>query len=164
VPPILLALGTAVGYGIANHLAPVLGRRMPLAAVLLGSQVAGLAVSPAHRGRRRRHDGSQPRARAGRRLRQRRRAHVLPGQVGDLSVLCPVTATAVVVPVVVGLLAGDRSGALQFLGIPIARGNHAGRAAGPTPGRRRAPTRHRRRVRGAGWAGRYSPPCCSEPS
>lgn len=42
---ILLALGTAFGYGIANYLAPVLGRRMPLAAVLLGSQLAGLAVS-----------------------------------------------------------------------------------------------------------------------
>lgn len=28
---ILLALGTAFGYGVANYLAPVLGRRMPLA-------------------------------------------------------------------------------------------------------------------------------------
>ena len=42
---ILLALGTAVGYGTANYLAPVLGRRMPLAVVLLGSQFAGLVVS-----------------------------------------------------------------------------------------------------------------------
>jgi len=42
---ILLALGTAVGYGTANYLAPVLGRRMPLATVLLGSQLAGLVVS-----------------------------------------------------------------------------------------------------------------------
>jgi len=42
---IVLALGTAVGYGVANYLAPVLGRRMPLATVLLGSQLAGLGVS-----------------------------------------------------------------------------------------------------------------------
>ena len=36
VAAVLLALGTAVGYGAANYIAPVLGRRMPLAAVPRG--------------------------------------------------------------------------------------------------------------------------------
>jgi len=45
VLPVLLARRTALGYGVANHLAPVLGRRMPLGAVLLGSQIAGLAAA-----------------------------------------------------------------------------------------------------------------------
>jgi drug/metabolite transporter (DMT)-like permease len=153
---ILLALGTALGYGTANFLAPVLGRRMPLAAVLLGSQLAGLAVSllvtigadvsmagPA----------LWFALLAGATNAGALACFYRAGRSGNLSVLSPVTASGAIVPVLVGLATGDRPDPVQLAGIPVvlvgivlaARRPHAPAgapgAAEPVPA-----------ARGLGWA------------
>lgn len=120
--PLLLALGTAVGYGVANYLAPVLGRRMPLGAVLLGSQLAGLAVSAlltlgadlTMTG-----PGLAFALAAGAANAGALACFYRAGRTGDLSVLSPIAASGAVVPVLVGLANGDRPGPLQSVGIPL---------------------------------------------
>ncbi|WP_214366539.1 EamA family transporter [Pseudonocardia sp. H11422] len=121
--PILLALGTAVGYGIANFLGPTLGRRMPLAAVLLGSQLAGLAVSAVlvlGPGVTMTTTGLTFALVAGASNAAALAAFYRAGATGDLSVVAPITATGATVPVLVGLVTGDRPGVLQIVGIPVA--------------------------------------------
>lgn len=119
---ILLALGTAVGYGVANFLAPVLGRRMPLAAVLLGSQLAGLAVSVVltlARDVAMTGSGLGFALAAGTCNAAALACFYRAGQVGNLSVIAPIGASGAAVPVIVGLVGGDRPGAVQLLGIPL---------------------------------------------
>jgi drug/metabolite transporter (DMT)-like permease len=119
---ILLALGTAVGYGTANYLAPVLGRRMPLAAVLLGSQFAGLLVSLLVTvGSDVTMDGQGLAfaVAAGVTNAGALACFYRAGRTGNLSVLSPVTASGAIVPVLVGLAGGDRPGPVQLLGIPV---------------------------------------------
>jgi drug/metabolite transporter (DMT)-like permease len=119
---IVLALGTALGYGTANFIAPVLGRRMPLAAVLLGSQLAGLAVAllltiGADVGM-----GGVALwfallagvANAGALA-----CFYRAGRTGNLSVLSPITASGAIVPVLVGFATGDRPDPVQLAGIPV---------------------------------------------
>ncbi len=120
--PILLAVGTAVGYGVANYLAPVLGRRMPLAAVLLGSQVAGLAVSlllTLGADLRMTGPGLAFAVVAGVANAGALACFYRAGRTGNLSVVSPVAASGAVVPVLVGLAAGDRPSLLQAAGIPL---------------------------------------------
>lgn len=119
---ILLALGTAFGYGIANYLAPVLGRRMPLAAVLLGSQLAGLAVSlllTAGSDLAMGTSGFAFALAAGASNAGALACFYRAGRIGDLSVLSPITASGAAVPVLVGLIGGDRPSATQLVGIPL---------------------------------------------
>jgi drug/metabolite transporter (DMT)-like permease len=119
---ILLALGTAVGYGTANYLAPVLGRRMPLAVVLLGSQLAGLAVSALlSLGADLTMDapGLAFALLAGACNAAALACFYRAGQTGDLSVLSPIAASGAVVPVLVGLASGDRPSPTQLLGLPV---------------------------------------------
>jgi drug/metabolite transporter (DMT)-like permease len=149
VLPIVLALGTAVGYGVANYLAPVLGRRMPLAAVLLGSQVAGLAVSflltlgaDLHMTG----PGLAFAVAAGVANAGALACFYRAGQTGDLSVLSPIAASGAVVPVLVGLVAGDRPSPLQSAGIPLVLVGIVLAA------RRASATRGTRRTDGVGWA------------
>lgn len=154
---ILLALGTAVGYGVANFLAPVLGRRMPLAAVLLGSQLAGLAVSvlvTLGSGVGMTGTGLAFAIAAGASNAGALAAFYRAGRVGDLSVVSPIASSGAIVPVLVGLVLGDRPGALQIVGIPLvmvgivlaARRPRVPTVAGP--GTTAAP----RTSRGIGWA------------
>lgn len=147
--PLLLALGTAVGYGVANYLAPVLGRRMPLGAVLLGSQLAGLAVSllltigadltmtgP----------GLGFALLAGAANAGALACFYRAGRTGNLSVISPIGASGAAVPVLVGLVNGDRPGPLQAVGIPLVLLGivlAARRASGAPAGRR---------TDGLGWA------------
>ena len=119
---ILLALGTAVGYGTANYLAPVLGRRMPLATVLLGSQLAGLAVSALLSvGADLAMDapGLTFALIAGTCNSAALACFYRAGQTGDLSVLSPIAASGAIVPVLVGLATGDRPSPVQLIGLPI---------------------------------------------
>lgn len=145
---ILLALGTALAYGVANYLAPVLGRRMPLAAVALGSQVAGLAVSvlltlgadltmtgP----------GLAYALVAGAANSGALACFYRAGRTGNLSVLSPITASGAVVPVVVGLVAGDRPGPWQLVGIPVV-------LTGIVLAARRGGSSSGGRTEGLGWA------------
>lgn len=145
---ILLALGTAFGYGVANFLAPVLGRRMPLAAVLLGSQLAGLAVSflltlgadLAMTGA-----GLAFALVAGAANAGALACFYRAGRTGNLSVLSPVAASGAVVPVLVGLVSGDRPGAWQAAGIPLV-------LVGIVLAARRPSAGTTRRTEGLGWA------------
>lgn len=68
-------------------------------------------------------------------------------RVGDLSVLAPVTASGAAVPVLVGLVAGDRPTPLQAIGIPLVM-------AGILAAARRPPstTGTVRTSRAIGWA------------
>ncbi|GAA3224169.1 hypothetical protein GCM10017691_11940 [Pseudonocardia petroleophila] len=119
---ILLALGTALGYGVANYLAPVLGRRMPLAAVLLGSQVAGLVVSVLLTlGSDLTMDaaGLAFAVAAGASNAGALACLYRAAQTGNLSVISPVAASGAAVPVLVGLVSGDRPGPWQLAGIPL---------------------------------------------
>jgi drug/metabolite transporter (DMT)-like permease len=148
VLPVLLALGTALGYGVANYLAPVLGRRMPLAAVLLGSQVAGLTVSllltlgadltmsgP----------GLALAAAAGVSNAAALACFYRAGRTGNLSVVSPIGASGAAVPVLVGLAAGDRPGLLAAVGIPLV-------LVGVVLAARRPAAGAADRTAGAGWA------------
>lgn len=145
---ILLASGTALAYGVANYLAPVLGRRMPLAAVALGSQVAGLAVSVlltlgadlTMSGA-----GLAYAVAAGAANSCALACFYRAGQTGNLSVLSPITASGAVVPVVVGLAAGDRPGPWQLVGIPVV-------LAGIVLASRRGGASSGGRTDGLGWA------------
>lgn len=149
---VLLALGTAVGYGVANYLAPVLGRRMPLATVLLGSQLAGLAVSlvlTAGAATAMGTAGLLFAVAAGASNAGALACFYRAGRTGDLSVVSPIASTGAIVPVLVGLARGDRPGVLQVIGIPLvlagivlaARRSGSPAAAGPPSG-----------SRGIGWA------------
>jgi drug/metabolite transporter (DMT)-like permease len=121
---IVLALGASVSWGAADFLSGSLAKRIPLLLVLLVTQAAGIVVVGG--------------------------AVLLGGQgppggdfllpvllgsiaaivglgalyrglaVGAMSVVAPISATAAVIPVVVGLATGDRPSALQGVGIAIA--------------------------------------------
>lgn len=158
---ILLALGTALGYGVANYLAPVLGRRMPLATVLLGGQVAGLVVSllltiggdvgmgPSGLGWALAAGVCNAVALA---------CFYRAGQIGDLSVVSPIASAGAIVPVLVGLLTGDRPGVLQIVGMPLVLAGivTASDDRGPSPEIRPSTPRGH-----AASVGRCSPDCCS---
>lgn len=122
--PVLLALLTALTYGIANYLGPVLSRTHPLGGVLLVGQtigVLGAALLLALQG------GHAPDAR-----------HLVLGLLtgvcnglalaalytaaaaGPISIVAPIGATGAIVPVVVALASGERPAALQLVGIPVA--------------------------------------------
>ncbi len=151
---ILLALGTAAGYGTANYLAPVLGRRMPLAAVLLGGQLVGLAVSALlTAGADIAMDGPALAAAlvAGVANAAALACFYRAGRTGNLSVLSPLTASGAIVPVLVGLAGGDRPSAVQLLGIPVVLVGIvlAARRPPPPPA---APGAAPPAARGLGWA------------
>lgn len=119
----LLALGTALSYGIANYVAPILARRMPLAAVLGGSQLGGLAVSLVAVGA----TGDLAMSTAG--LSFALAAGVTnalalacfyqAGRTGELSIVTPIAATGAVVPVLAGLMLADRPTASQLIAILV---------------------------------------------
>jgi len=121
---VLLALVTAVTYGVANYLGPLLARRVPLATVLLVGQLAAivgagiLAGGAGGLGLSRR--GVMVSLAAGAANGAGLALFYKAGQVGDLSVVAPIGSTGAVVPVVVSLLAGQRPGAIALLGIPVA--------------------------------------------
>ncbi|WP_214401008.1 EamA family transporter [Pseudonocardia lacus] len=150
---ILLALGTALGYGVANYLAPVLGRRMPLATVLLGSQLAGLVVSvlvTVGADVTMDASGLAFALAAGVANAGALACFYRAGRTGNLSVLSPITSSGAIVPVLVGLATGDRPGVVQLLGIPVVLTGIALAARRPAPvagpGTTAAPSR------GLGWA------------
>jgi drug/metabolite transporter (DMT)-like permease len=148
VLPVLLALGTALGYGVANYLAPVLGRRMPLGAVLLGSQVAGLTVSVlltlgADVGLS--GTGLALAVAAGASNAAALACFYRAARTGNLSVVSPIGASGAAVPVLVGLAAGDRPGLLAAVGIPLV-------LVGVVLAARRPATGAGDRTAGVGWA------------
>lgn len=95
---------------------------MPLAAVLLGSQLAGLAVSALLTlGSDLTMDGPGLAfaVAAGVSNSAALACFYRAARTGNLSVVSPVAASGAAVPVVIGLLAGDRPGVWQAVGIPL---------------------------------------------
>jgi drug/metabolite transporter (DMT)-like permease len=121
---IALGLAASLSWGVADFLGGIQSRRMPVVAVVLGSQLAGLAlvvVIVAIRGK------------------------PLPGgdftlyaaassvggivgltafykalSIGAMGVVAPLSSTAAVIPLVVGLATGDSLSALQAGGVALA--------------------------------------------
>ncbi|MBK5306390.1 MAG: EamA family transporter [Frankiaceae bacterium] len=133
---VLLALLTALTYGVANYLGPLLNRRLPLGGVLVVGQTASLVgalVLVAVRG------GSTDRTGLWLGL----AAGVLNGLAlasfytaaarGPISIVAPIGSTGAVVPVVVSMLQGERPSLLQLIGIPIAIAGVALAAARAAP-------------------------------
>lgn len=121
---ILLALLTALSYGLANYLGPVLTRVHPLAGVLLVGQTVGVVLA----GGLLLLDGSAaPNAGHG-------VLGVLAGvcngialaaiyaaaAAGPISVVTSIGATGSMVPVAVALVTGERPSYVQLVGIPLA--------------------------------------------
>ena len=119
-----LGLGSSVAWGVSDFIAGTQSRRVPVVRVLLVSQglgFAGLCVVLAAR-------GVGPPA-TGRML-----AAIAGGvagivglgafyralAIGTMSIVAPISATGVVVPVIVGIAGGDRPAAIQVVGIVAA--------------------------------------------
>jgi drug/metabolite transporter (DMT)-like permease len=120
----LLALGASLSWGIGDFLAGRASRRVRLLTVLVVSQAAGLvsiAVVVLARG-----EGAPAAGRLG--------YAALAGvagaaglaalyrglAVGSMSVVAPISATAALVPVVAGVVTGERPSAVQAAGIGLA--------------------------------------------
>jgi drug/metabolite transporter (DMT)-like permease len=121
---VLLALLTAVSYGVANYLAPLLARRLPLGGVLLVGQAVGVAGGAAlvavtgfgDPGRK----GLVLGCAAGAANAVALASFYRAASIGPISIVAPIGATGAVVPVIAGLVTGERPSLLQLLGIPLA--------------------------------------------
>lgn len=121
---VALALLTAVVWGFANYLGPLLSRRHPLGAVLVAGQVVGVIGGLAFYAV----DGTGPPAT--RALLFGIGAGVFnalalvtffsAARVGPISVVAPVGATGGAVPVLVAIALGERPSSWQLVGIPLA--------------------------------------------
>lgn len=121
---VALALLTAVVWGFANYLGPLLSRHHPLGAVLVAGQVVGVLGGLAYYAV----DGTG--APATRALLLGIGAGVFnalalvtffsAARVGPISVVAPVGATGGAVPVLVAIALGERPSSWQLVGIPLA--------------------------------------------
>jgi drug/metabolite transporter (DMT)-like permease len=129
VTPILLALGTALCYGLSNFVGPLLSRNLPTMAVLVAGQTVALVVSgivvvaSGH--------GPPPAIDIG--------AGLLAGagnagglalfyaaaSTGPLSIVTPIGSTGAAVPVLVGLATGERLSVAGLIGVVLAIGGVA---------------------------------------
>src|SRR4051794_10633981 len=123
---IALGLAASLSWGVADFFGGIQARRMAVVAVVLGSQLAGLVLAAAVVAIR----GEAP-----------------PGgdfliyaalssvggilgltafykalSIGAMGVVAPLSSTAAVIPVVVGVATGDRPSALQAAGVAVAIG------------------------------------------
>jgi drug/metabolite transporter (DMT)-like permease len=121
---IALGLAASLSWGVADFFGGIQSRRMPVVAVVLGSQLAGLVLVAAV---------------------VAARGEGMPGgdfvvyaalssvggivgltafykalSIGAMGVVAPLSSTAAVIPLVVGLATGDRPSALQGAGVAVA--------------------------------------------
>jgi drug/metabolite transporter (DMT)-like permease len=121
---IALGLAASLSWGVADFFGGIQSRRMPVVAVVLGSQLAGLVLVAAI---------------------VAARGEGMPGgdfvvyaalssvggivgltafykalSIGAMGVVAPLSSTAAVIPLVVGLATGDRPSALQGTGVAVA--------------------------------------------
>jgi drug/metabolite transporter (DMT)-like permease len=120
----VLALAASLSWGLGDFLAGLRTRRLPVVTVLVVSQAAGLtsiALVVALRGAgppEARHLGYAALAGAAGAVGL---AALYRGlAVGPMSIVAPISATAAVVPVVFGVLSGERPTAAQGAGIALA--------------------------------------------
>src|SRR3954468_2670291 len=123
---IALGLAASLSWGVADFFGGIQARRMPVVAVVLGSQLAGLvlaAVIVAVRGE----------APPGGDFAIYAALSSLGGiigltsfykalSIGAMGVVAPLSSTAAIIPVVVGIATGDRPSALQGIGVAVAIG------------------------------------------
>jgi drug/metabolite transporter (DMT)-like permease len=119
-----LALSSSLCWGVSDFLGGFEARRVPLLRVMIVSQgvgLVGLALLVVIRGR-----GMPgvttllPAAAAGVAEVGAMAAYYRALGLGTMSIVAPIAATGVVVPVVVGLALGDRPAPIQFVGIVAA--------------------------------------------
>jgi drug/metabolite transporter (DMT)-like permease len=123
---VLLALGTALCYGLSNFLGPLISRQLPTMAVIVAGQTVALVVSAivvvasGHGAPDATAIGAGLLAGAG-----NAGGLVLfyaAASNGPLSIITPIGATGAAVPVLIGLATGERLGALGIAGIVLAIG------------------------------------------
>jgi drug/metabolite transporter (DMT)-like permease len=116
-----LALSASVGWGIADFIGGFQSRRLPLLQVMFVSQAiafAMLAVIVAARGQGAPDVGRLlPAAAGGLAGTIGLTAFYRALAIGTMSVVAPIAATGVCVPVIVGIASGERPGPLQVAGI-----------------------------------------------
>jgi len=122
--PIALGLAASLSWGVADFLGGIQSRRMPVVAVVLGSQITGLALVVTIVAIR----GTGP---PGGDFLPYAAASSVGGiigltsfykalSIGAMGVVAPLSSTAAVIPLVVGLATGDELSALQGAGIALA--------------------------------------------
>jgi drug/metabolite transporter (DMT)-like permease len=120
---VLLAMVTALTYGVANFLGPLLNRRLPLGGLLVVGQMASLVGALVFFAVRR---GSTDRTglllglAAGLINGIALASFYLAASRAPISIVAPIGSTGAVVPVVVSMLQGERPSGLQLIGIPVA--------------------------------------------
>jgi drug/metabolite transporter (DMT)-like permease len=120
---VLLAMVTALTYGVANFLGPLLNRRLPLGGLLVVGQMASLVGALVFFAVRR---GSTDRPglllglAAGLINGIALASFYLAASRAPISIVAPIGSTGAVVPVVVSMLQGERPSVLQLIGIPVA--------------------------------------------
>ena len=123
---IALGLAASLSWGVADFLGGIQSRRMPVVAVVLGSQLAGLVLAVvivAARGE------GMP---SGDLVIYAALSSIggIIGltafykalSIGAMGVVAPLSSTAAVIPVAVGIATGDRPSVLQGIGVAIAIG------------------------------------------
>jgi drug/metabolite transporter (DMT)-like permease len=120
---LLLALGASVSWGVADYLGGVKSRVVPLLTLIAVSQLAGLVLTAAIASA----TGSFPDARTAVYAALGGTAGVIAVAafyrgmaIGRISIVAPVSATGVVLPVAVGLARGEKPGSLALAGIALA--------------------------------------------
>src|SRR4051794_698124 len=121
---IALGLAASLSWGVADFFGGIQARRMPVVAVVLGSQLAGLVLAAAIVAVR----GEAP---PGGDFAIYAALSSVGGiigltsfykalSIGAMGVVAPLSSTAAVIPLVVGLAGGDTLNALQASGIALA--------------------------------------------
>jgi drug/metabolite transporter (DMT)-like permease len=121
---LLLGFGSSVAWGCADFLGGLKSRKLPLLNVLLGSQLAGLAIITVVVAV---HAADPPAARflafaalSGMAGVVGLAAFYRGLAVGNMAVVAPISSTAAVIPLVFGIAAGDRPTSVQAAGLALA--------------------------------------------
>jgi drug/metabolite transporter (DMT)-like permease len=123
---IVLGFGSSVSWGVADFLGGLQSRRLPLMNVLVGSQLSGLALIAAIVALR----GEGP---PGGDWAVFAALSALAGVVGlaafyrglaigNMGIVAPISSTAAVIPLAIGIATGDRPDALESAGLALALG------------------------------------------
>jgi drug/metabolite transporter (DMT)-like permease len=124
VAALALAFASSVSWGVADFIGGVKSRSLPLLNVLIASQLTGLVLIAGY-------VAARGEAAPGGDFAVFAALSALAGvtglaafyrglAVGNMGIVAPISATAAVVPVVVGVATGDRPGALQAVGLALA--------------------------------------------
>ena len=126
---VLLALGTALCYGVSNFIGPQISRSLPTAAVIVAGQTVALVVSGVLVVSTASGSPSSEELAAGLVAGFGNAGGLalfyLAASTGPLSIVTPIGATGAVVPVLIGLGKGESVGLIGVVGIVLAIGGVA---------------------------------------